>query len=406
MVTAAVIAEFNPPHNGHALLAQKIREKFGDDTRILAMMSGNFVQRADLAIVDKYTRAEMAISMGYNAVLELPFPYSCASARDFADAAVEILDKLGSIDYLCFGSETPELEMLDSIAEYLISEEFKMAIDNLRENQNYATQSYIQLATNLIEEKFGEETARQFSLPNNILSVSYIFALKKRASSIQPIPFQRIGSYHSEQLSGCIASASAIRKSIFDGNLLAIQPYVNETIYEKLNEKMDAGLLPANISNIYPSILIEILKHEQRGLKQLPAECDESLLHSIYSAAHEAHDFPSLISQIKAKHYTDAHIRRAVLYTYILTTREWLNQPPLYTALLAADRTGRWLLKAIKKTRKIPLLTKVADYSTIFNGEARLQAQFTTWSDMIYLQSLPNPQPAAKALRISPYIKD
>lgn len=406
MVTAAVIAEFNPPHNGHAYLAEQIRKKFGEDTRILALMSGNFVQRADVAIVDKYTRAEMAISMGYNAVLELPFPYSCASARDFADAAVEILDNLGSIDYLCFGSENPDLTTFCKIAEYLLSEEFAFHIDSLREDPSTSDQSYIQLTTTLIQKQFGEAIAKEFTLPNNILSISYIVALKKRDSVIQPISFQRLGSYHSEELGDTIASASAIRKCINEGNIEEARPYVNDTIYQKLVEKLEAGVLPSNISRLYSSIVIEILKSEKYGLKQLPAECDQSLLSRIYSAAHEAKDFPSLVSMIKAKHYTDAHIRRALIYTYIFTTREWLNQPPLYTTLLAADRKGRWLLKAIKKTRKIPVLTKVADYSTIFNGDARLQAQFTTWSDMIYLQSLPNPQPAAKALRISPYIHD
>lgn len=406
MLTVAVIAEFNPPHNGHAYLANQIREKFGEDTRILALMSGNFVQRADVAIMDKYTRAELAISLGYNVVLELPFPYSCASARDFGDAAVEILDKLGSIDYLCFGSEEPNLGAFEQIADYLLSEEFAYALDAARTSPDNVKQSYIQLVTHLVQEHFGEETAIYLTLPNNILSISYVSALKKRNSKIIPLPFKRLGSYHSEELDGEIASASAIRNQIYAGELKAVRPYVNEVIYQKFVEKYESGLLPANISNLYPSIIIELLKSEQYGLKQLPAECDDSLLHRIYSAAHEAQDFPTLVEMIKAKHYTDAHIRRALLYTYIFTTRAWLRQPPLYTSLLAADRTGRWLLKAIKKTRKIPLLTKVADYSTIFNGDARLQAQFTTWSDMIYLQSLPNPQPAAKALRISPYIHD
>ncbi len=406
MTTVAVVAEFNPPHNGHAYLARCIRDRFGDDTRILAIMSGNFVQRGDVAIVDKYTRAELAISMGYNAVVELPFPFSAASARDFADAAVAIADKLGSIDYLCFGSESGELAPLVKIAEYMASDVFQFRMEELRETREHSNKSYIQLATIAIEETLGEEYATIVSLPNNILGISYIRALLKRHSAIQPITIKRLGSYHSDSLDGEIASASAIRKHIFEDRLDDIRSYVNNTTFQKLCEMRSKGLLPANISNIYHSIVLDLLKNESNGVIRIPAECDEALLHRIYTAAHEAKDFTTLMELCKAKHYTDAHIRRALLFTYIFTTRDYILDGPKYTALLAADRTGRWLLKAIKKTRKIPVLTKVADYSTIFKGEERMQAQFTTWSDIIYLQSLPNPQPAANALRISPYIHD
>lgn len=406
MAIVAVVAEFNPPHNGHGYLASEIRKKFGEDTAIIAIMSGNFVQRGDVAVTDKYTRARMALALGYNLVLEIPCPFSSASARDYAYSAVSIAHNLGCVDYLAFGSETGELTSLHEIADCISDSSFQASLSKMRADPAYAEYSHAQLTTKLLVSRLGEDAARLYTTPNNILAVSYLTALKKMESPILPFTVKRVGSYHDTDLDeNGFASASALRECLYEGRLRDVAPFVPQEVHELLMQSFEKGLLPANIANIGASILVDLVRSAESDVQILFAESDLSLLHRIYDAAREAGDYASLVELVKAKHYTHAHVRRAILFAYLKVSPELLHDEVAFTALLAADALGRRVLKHSKKTRKIPVLTKVADYSTTFFGDARLQSHYNTYCDMVYLQTLPKPLPAANALRITPFIQ-
>ena len=212
MSNIAIIAEYNPFHNGHKYLIDKAREKTGLDT-VVALMSGNFVQRGAPAMADKYSRAEAAILGGASIVLELPVIYATGSARDFAEGAINMLDKLNSIEYLAFGAEDERMDIFDRVSDILAYEpkEYTILLNN------YLTKglSYPAASEKAIVKMLGNDKSDIISKPNNILAISYFAAIKKYSSKIKPVIIKRSDDgYHSDSFSGAYASASAIRKAI------------------------------------------------------------------------------------------------------------------------------------------------------------------------------------------------
>ena len=146
MKTVAIICEYNPFHNGHEYQIKKIREEFGEDTRIVAVMSGNYTPRGEIAIMDKFTRAKCAVLAGVNLVLELPFPYSISSAEHFAKSAVKIIDSLGIVDYISFGSEIGDVVFLSDVANKMLSESYNEQIKSLIASEKYSSYGYPKIA--------------------------------------------------------------------------------------------------------------------------------------------------------------------------------------------------------------------------------------------------------------------
>ena len=191
MKTVAIISEYNPFHSGHLHQIEQIRAEFGEDTRIVAVMSGNYTQRAEIAFLDKAERAKMAVMCGINLVLELPFPYSMASAESFAEAGVRIADALGCVDILSFGSECGDIDLLQAAAEILDSPTFVSAQKKSAKESpdiGHAALAQIELAGH-----FDEKTAKALLSPNNILAIEYLKALKRVGSPITPHTVKRFG---------------------------------------------------------------------------------------------------------------------------------------------------------------------------------------------------------------------
>ena len=212
MSNIAIIAEFNPFHNGHQYLADYASAVLGADN-IIALMSGNFVQRGTPAIADKYTRSEAALSCGIGMVFELPVIYATGSARDFAVGAVSILDKMNCIDGLLFGAEDDRMDIFDKVSDILAFEppEYSILLNN------YLTKgfSFPAASEKSIVKILGKDIEGIISKPNNILAISYITALKKNKSKIKPVMIKRTDKgYMNSALTGYYSSASAIRKAI------------------------------------------------------------------------------------------------------------------------------------------------------------------------------------------------
>ena len=214
-MTVAIIAEYNPFHSGHAYQLDAIREEFGADTNIIAVMSGNYTQRGEIAVADKYLRAEWAVRCGVNLVLELPFPYSMSSAEIFARAAVSIITSLGVVDYISFGSEIGDKDKLSAIAENMLKPEYNESFLTLSASPEYKNLGYPALCEAAYKNAFSLDITDVFK-PNNILAIEYIKAVKELSSPVKIHTVKRLGAGYSEkELVGFRhPSAMSIRKAL------------------------------------------------------------------------------------------------------------------------------------------------------------------------------------------------
>ena len=220
-----IICEYNPFHNGHLYHIEKVREDFGDDTNIIAVMSGNYVQRGGVAIADKGLRAKCAVESGVNLVLELPFPFSMSSAEYFARSSVHILDSLGCIDYISFGSESGSVEELIKIAKIMLSDEFDSLLKKLSSNSETKKLGHAALCELAFKALVNtDEFAFSFT-PNNILAIEYIKAIITSKSSIKVHTVKRTSNNFSDEniVPGRIQSATAIRNSIEQKDISALE---------------------------------------------------------------------------------------------------------------------------------------------------------------------------------------
>ncbi len=402
MTTVAIIAEYNPPHLGHAYLVKCVREHFGEDTRVIALMSGSYVQRGDIAICDGYARGEMALDLGVDLILELPFPYSLATAEKYATAAIRLLQKLGCVDYLAFGSECGNLEDLYRIAEFTLSEEYLIAQGAFYQDEKNEGRSFASLRSALISSHLDGITNEFLRSPNNILAIEYLRAILKENAGIKPFTIRRLGSYHDHTDNQGFPSASKIREYIFGQNYDSVKESVPFLIWQRLNSHLQNGSCPASLEAIDAHLIIAL--REKINMGKMTSEMDESLQKRILSILPTVTTFQELILQVKAKHYTEAHIRRTLLFAYFGITSADLDTPPEFTRVLAANSKGCSLLKNIKRIGQIPVLTKTADYRARLDGVALRQAEISFFADSIYNLCLAKPQSAAEVFKKTPFI--
>lgn len=341
MKVVAIICEYNPFHKGHFEQIRIVREYFApEEVTVLSLMSGNFVQRGDLAIYPKYERARAALECGADIVLELPFPFSMASAAGFADSAVSILHRLGCVDYLFFGSENGDIESLCITAERLMGDEFEAYFKNRLANSVSSCDSYAGVRSEVYKCLYGQEL---FKTPNDILGIEYLIALKKRNSSIIPIAHKRVGGH----------SATASRAAIKSGQ--GILENCPEMLYEKYRNTP-----PVLIESLDKALLAHFRVANVSGLSYC-AENELSLTARIVKNAKKGKTFAQALEKSATKKYTHARIRRAAIYGFIGVHYARLKEEPLYTRLLGANSVGCELLRRMKKTSLIPIITKPSD---------------------------------------------
>mgnify|MGYP000882265801 FL=1 len=369
MIVAAIICEYNPFHNGHLRQLEMVRQRLGDDATIVGIMSGNYVQRGELASAPKYRRAEVAIRCGCDLVLELPHPWSCSSAEFFARAGVRIADALGVVDVLCFGSESlPESAFPGTAAGTLdYSPEEEAAVVRVREYlcrmralklpalPQRDGSSKLRAAETIYKEKYGE-VAFFPTRPNDILAAEYIDALDSIGSKILPLPMPRIKGL----------SATASRAAWERGDFELLSQLVPSQSLE-LCRRQGA---PVSSENLGIALPMHFLLSDPAQLARC-CDADGGLAERLCKAAKRSAGPSELYANTAAKHLTAAKIRRAALFCLFGVTYDEVSAPPPYTLLLAANPRGTKLLRAIKKRSRIPVVTKPADYRLLPEEAAR-----------------------------------
>lgn len=335
MRVAGIVAEYNPFHNGHRHQIEVTRR--ADATHIVAVMSGNFVQRGEPALFDKFTRAAAALSCGVDLVLELPLPFAAAGAQRFARGALTLLDALSCVDALSFGSECGALSPLLHARLALEDKRVRARLRALlKEGRPFAA-----ARQQAVDEFFGEETGALLRQPNNILALEYLGALGSLGSKIEPFTIPRKGPWHdSTALSGTFASASALRALAAEQGIQALAPYVPKEALARYH-----GAPICTPEALEQPLLSRLRALAPGELQDLP-ELSEGLEHRLYKAARQARDLGELYALAKSKRYSHARVRRLALAAFLGVRDEDSALPPPYIRVLGYTPAGKELLTA------------------------------------------------------------
>ena len=358
-----IVSEYNPFHNGHLHHLELSKQLTNTDFTV-AVMSGNFVQRGDTSLVDKWTKAEMALKSGVDLVIELPTVYAISSAENFADGAVKILNSLGVVDYISFGSEIGEISPLNDVASILYREpkEFQaLILAQLKSGLSYPKAREIALAQFFGNSKKYSEVLNN---PNNILGVEYLKALKRHRSHIKPLTIKRdYSDYNSTKVKSGIASATAIREMVKNKkNVHYVVPY--ET-YELLDECTQKGNVIPDLSVFEKEIIYTLRKLTLTEIANLP-DVSEGLENKIKMAANTCNTLPELIENIKSKRYTQTRIQRILLYALLNISQKDINaskRTTPYIRVLGFNKHGKRIISAIAAANpKLKIIVSVKKF--------------------------------------------
>ena len=359
MKTVGIICEYNPFHTGHAHLLGEVREA----ETVICLMSGNFVQRGEAAIATPHTRAAMALAAGADLVLELPFPYAAASARYFATAGVRALSSLGT-DTLAFGSECADRTALLHAAARTLTADFEEKLANGAKNTGSAAAYFAALG----ETRVGA---------NDILALEYTRAILAENAAMDILPVPRVGEgFHSTDADAAYPSATALRAALARGEDITDRlPRGAAAIWQNATK---TGLAPADTAALGGAMLALLRREWPAGEGEIAfgdiAECEGGLGAHLVRAAMRASDYTTLCREAATQKYTDARIRRALLYILAGVTRADLTVPPSYLRLLGANEKGRAYLADTRKTRTVPVVTKQSDIAALGDAAERQRA--------------------------------
>lgn len=366
MKVCAVIAEYNPFHLGHAYHLNQAR-LLTDADYVIVVMSGNFVQRGDPALLDKYARARAALSCGADLVLELPGCFATGSAEYFARGAISMLDHLGMVDYLCFGSECSDIQFLSQFADIFLEEPEqykKILLEKLKLGYSYPTArsnaliiAYPQLAADI----------SVVSSPNNILGIEYIKALHRRRSRIHPVNIRRVGSDHRDRRLGYfMSSARALRQAIQSNRSVEeLSSQMPEEAYRVMTDyfAQERPLFQDDFSTL---LHYKLLSEQAKGYTDY-LDISPDLSDKIRKYVYQYTTFSEFCDLLKSKDMTYTRISRCLLHILLNITKDNMqfyidNQDSVsYARLLGFRQEARPLLTAIDQNSSIPLITKMAD---------------------------------------------
>jgi len=385
-----MIIEYNPLHGGHLYMLEETRRILGPDTAVIGVMSGDFVQRGDCAIVRRQARARAAVESGVDLVLELPLPWAVSSAEGFAEGGVQVLCATGIVTHLAFGSECGEAEPLCRMAEALLSEEFDVQVKReLKAGVSFAAARQRALAKLLS----GEESAL-LERANNALGVEYCKALLKHGSTIQPVTILRQGSGHDAALqAGQHPSGSAIRELLRTGERERALSLMAPAMRRAYEAEEAAGRAPVLMETCQRAVLAHLRRMSEADFAQLD-EGREGLYNRLYRASRTAASVEELLEQAKTKRYAYARLRRMVLWAWLGFSPRNLPEQVPYLRVLAANETGRQLLSRMKKTASLPVLTK-PNHVRRLDREAQALFQLEARAADLYALAYPDLSAAA-----------
>lgn len=357
MRVLGIVVEYNPFHNGHLYHLRSALELTKPDFTI-AVMSGDFVQRGEPAIVDKFARTEMALRAGVDAVFEIPAIYAIQDASGFARGAVGLLDSMNIVSDLVFGSESNDIETISQIASVIVdeSEDFKNELKkNLKKGLSFPN------ARRFAMSRILEEKAENMRYSNNILGIEYIVALKKLKSGIKPHTIKRIGSNYNEENLAEIPSATALRKAISQNLDIYGLP---DFSMEILKREFENGHGPVFLENFFDFFRKRVLVLGREGLEQLYG-FNEGLAERFLSSACKV-DLNTFLSSVKTKRFTLTRIKRRIIYTIFDVERDMIlrsnERGPQYLRLLGFRKSSRKILRTISDRSSIPVISNLSQF--------------------------------------------
>ena len=372
-----IVAEYNPFHNGHKYLVDQAK-KLGADA-VVAVMSGNWVQRGDTGIISKFARTRQALECGVDLVAELPTFWAMATAQKFAEGAVTVLENLG-VDTLIFGSECGDTERLIKTAYCVRSAEFS---GKMREYLDLG------LTPAKARESAVEALCQSGELlrsPNDTLAVEYISAAKSLNSKMRFVAIKRQGIGHdSNQAVGEFCSASALREMILSGDLSEAKRYMPEKSFEILYEQFKNGKV-SDLKAMEKTVLTALRTMTPAEYKQLP-DISEGIENRLYMAARVSATLPQLLDNTATKRYTNARLRRLILSAFLKAKADDIPTSVPYIRILGCNAIGADVLKDARANSKLPVIMR----STALKGDKTFE--FEARSSDIYTlsQSVPDP---------------
>lgn len=357
-----IVCEYNPFHNGHLYHLEELKKITGSNYSI-AIMSGNFTQRGSTAIIDKWSRTETALKAGIDLVIELPTLYAISSAENFADGAIHILDSLKIVDYVGFGAETSDIDVLDNIADVLYNE--PRAYKTLLSHELNKGISFPKARENalLIYLNNIRKYVNVVSAPNNILGIEYIKALKKYKSIIKPISIARFEAGHNDlSYHSNIASGTTIRNIIKNGNFDILRRLVPESTYSILMDNIKQTHIVPDLSVFERQIFYNLRKMSIEEIRELP-DVTEGLEFSIKKATNSCNSIYEFLNIIKSKRYTSTRLQRILLYSLLGITKkdmELSRKVTPYIRVLGLNNKGKFMISEIAKANpKLEIITSV-----------------------------------------------
>ncbi|NWQ43933.1 nucleotidyltransferase [Bacillus sp. EB106-08-02-XG196] len=362
MKSVGVIVEYNPFHNGHAYHLQAAKETAHADLAV-AVMSGNFLQRGEPALVSKWYRTKMALLSGVDIVLELPYQFATQKAETFANGAVSVLDAIGCHS-LCFGSESGDISTFQQTVDYMelhkdcLDEKIKMNIKTGVSFPKALSLSFQSLSST--------ENLLSLDKPNNILGFHYVKALKLQKSSIIPLTIKRKNAdYHDEHFATeTIASATSIRKALFTSNNSSIEQYVPNTTGTLLKEYLNEYGNFHEWENYWSFLRFRLLHSNPEELREI-YEVAEGIESRLIAAALESSTFKEFMEKVKTKRYTWTRIQRICVHILTNTKKTEMSgtlEKASYLRLLGMTKRGKEYLNKNKSQFNLPLISKLSAY--------------------------------------------
>lgn len=356
---AGIVCEYNPFHNGHLYHINKTRELGAD--YIVAVMSGNFVQRGECAAIDKWLRGKAAILSGADLVIDLPTPWSMASAETFARGSVGLLMNFG-IDYLSFGCESDNKDLLIKCAEALYDER----VSDILKEEVAKGLTYPAAISKAVGEVYGGEYQKALKTPNNTLAIEYIKQLRRYNKQDNILPIKREGVLHdSGTTKGSIASASKIRGDKF----CEWQSFLPKKAYDLYKDANAKGYAPCSLTYSERGIISCLRKIKKEDF-DLYVSDESGLASRLYEAVQEANSLEDLYDKAKSKNYTMSRVRREVMNVYLGIEKNLSHGVPPYIKIIAANEKGLSLLSSAKKNTSLPIITKHAEAQKL-TGKAK-----------------------------------
>lgn len=346
MKKVGVIAEYNPFHNGHIYHLNKVKEMFPDSYLILVLI-GNFTQRGEISVINKWDKTKIALNYGYDLVVELPFLFATQSASFYAKGAIEILDKL-NCDYLVFGSELNDVKTL----KYLVNVTYK--------NKNYEllVKKYVNKGNNYplaCSLALKDLTGKLIDKPNDVLALEYVRCIKNLNSKIKPISIKRTNDYHEENINKEITSATSIRRNLNDTTKIKnTMPsdsirFINDINYDKYFDLIKYQIVSSDNLSDYLDV-------------------DEGIENKLKKAINNSVNLNELILNVKSKRYSYNKIQRMLLHIICKIKKEDNNLSLNYIRVLGMNNNGKKILKEIKNKIDIPIITKYKkEYDFLFS---------------------------------------